>query len=188
MRTVLDIGCGEGQWQPILKRLRPRQSRYLGVDPSEYAVGRYGKQRNLKLGGFADLGGINLTKTYDLHLVQRHAVFVPRKELNVGLSLIAQMLGGIAFLEAYASEEALEGDFKRSIRGTPRSPAAVSAAWVMVSCGRTHCYCGSGAEGTGYGSGAEAGYRYPHPPRNSPSFFRRPGCAVERRVKLPRGR
>jgi tRNA G46 methylase TrmB len=35
--SVLDIGAGEGAWQPLLARMRPAAS-YLGVEPSEYAV------------------------------------------------------------------------------------------------------------------------------------------------------
>ncbi|HET6409072.1 MAG TPA: class I SAM-dependent methyltransferase [Chthoniobacteraceae bacterium] len=145
VRTVLDIGCGEGQWQPILQKLRPG-IRYLGVDPSEYAVGRYGKERNLKLGGFADLGGINLTKTYDLILCSDTLYYVPRKELNVGMSLIAQMLGGIAFLEAYASEEALEGDFKEIDARDAAFYRRLFRRHGLVSCG-PHCYAGEALKG-----------------------------------------
>ena len=35
--TVLDVGCGEGPWRAILRRLRPGIS-YLGIDSSAYAV------------------------------------------------------------------------------------------------------------------------------------------------------
>jgi SAM-dependent methyltransferase len=141
VRTVLDIGCGEGQWQPILERLRPG-IRYLGVDPSEYAVERFGKKRNIKLGGFADLGGINLTKTYDLILCSDTLYYVPRSELNVGMSLIAQMLGGIAFMEAYASEEALEGDFKEIDSRDTAFYKKLFRRHGFVSCG-PHCYAGT---------------------------------------------
>src|SRR5512132_2009708 len=33
IRTVLDVGCGEAPWFPVLRRLRPR-IRYTGVDSS----------------------------------------------------------------------------------------------------------------------------------------------------------
>ncbi len=145
VRTVLDIGCGEGQWQPILTRLRPGL-RYLGVDPSEYAVRRFGRQRNLRLGGFADLGGINLTKTYDLIISSDTLYYVPREELNAGLSLIAQMLGGIAFLEAYASDEALEGDFKEIEPRTTAFYRGLFRRHGLISCG-PHCYAGKAMRG-----------------------------------------
>src|SRR3546814_486714 len=37
IRTVLDVGCGEGNWRPVLRRLRPRVH-YTGIDPSDYEV------------------------------------------------------------------------------------------------------------------------------------------------------
>ena len=51
LRSVLDIGCGEGGWRAPLLKLRPRAS-YLGFDASEYATGRYGRARNLHLARF----------------------------------------------------------------------------------------------------------------------------------------
>ena len=53
LRTVLDIGCGEGVWRAPLLKLRPK-ARYLGFDSSEYAVRRFGARRNLHLASFAD--------------------------------------------------------------------------------------------------------------------------------------
>ena len=41
LRTVLDIGCGEGVWRAPLLKLRPK-ARYLGFDSSDYAVRRFG--------------------------------------------------------------------------------------------------------------------------------------------------
>ena len=40
IRTVLDIGCGEGPWRAPLLKARPGV-RYLGFDGSEYAIARY---------------------------------------------------------------------------------------------------------------------------------------------------
>jgi SAM-dependent methyltransferase len=54
IQSVLDVGCGEGPWQPVLAELRPR-ARYVGVDPSAYAVERFGTRRHLRLGTFAGL-------------------------------------------------------------------------------------------------------------------------------------
>jgi tRNA G46 methylase TrmB len=41
VRTVLDIGCGEGAWLPHLRALRPKVV-YSGLDSSDYAVRRFG--------------------------------------------------------------------------------------------------------------------------------------------------
>src|SRR5688572_33327838 len=53
LRTVLDIGCGEGVWRAPLLKLRPRVS-YLGFDSSQYAIERYGPRRNLHYARFGD--------------------------------------------------------------------------------------------------------------------------------------
>jgi len=57
IRSVLDVGCGEASWQPVLRRLRPRL-RYVGVDPSRYAVERFGARRGVRLGTLGDLAEV----------------------------------------------------------------------------------------------------------------------------------
>src|SRR6187200_1861227 len=47
VRTVLDVGCGEGAWFAPLHAMRPN-IKYTGVDQSEYAVLRYGRSRNIR--------------------------------------------------------------------------------------------------------------------------------------------
>jgi SAM-dependent methyltransferase len=54
IRRVLDVGCGEGEWYTALRALRP-SIRYSGLEPSEYAVNRFGAKRNIRLGGVAFL-------------------------------------------------------------------------------------------------------------------------------------
>src|SRR6476469_5406915 len=51
LRSVLDVGCGEGAWQPVLKKLRPKAT-YIGFDASDYAIERYGRRRNLHRAAF----------------------------------------------------------------------------------------------------------------------------------------
>lgn len=140
VRTVLDVGCGEGQWQPALKSLRPG-IRYLGIDPSEYAVRRFGRRRNLRLGGFADLPGCGLAPVYDVIVCSDLLYYVPSSELRAGLKEVIDRLEGVAFLEAYASDAAIKGDF-RTIE--PRSDAAYRRLFRslgLISCG-PHCYAG----------------------------------------------
>src|SRR5262245_29277307 len=54
IRSVLDVGSGEGHWRGLVRAVRPRV-RYLGVDPSEYVVRRFGRRRNLRAGSFEHL-------------------------------------------------------------------------------------------------------------------------------------
>lgn len=145
VRSVLDVGCGEGQWQPVLKRMRPRL-RYLGIDPSEYAIERYGKRRNLQLGSFGDLGEVALGSDYDLIICSNLLYYVADEELDRGLRVLAPRLGGVAFLEAYSSDESLEGD-TRSMHS--RSTAVYRRLFRrhgLRSCG-SHCYVGPALAG-----------------------------------------
>jgi len=109
IRTILDVGCGEGAWRAHLRRLRPAV-RYTGVESSEYAVRRFGRLRGIRQGTFGALGEVRLAAAYDLIVVCDVLQYVPEGELAIGLRAIAERLSGVTYLEAYATEDAIEGD------------------------------------------------------------------------------
>lgn len=109
VESVLDVGCGEGAWQPVLARLRPKAT-YLGVDPSEYAVRRFGRRRNLRLGSFGALDEAGIEGPYDLVVSVGVVNYLPPKELTAGLQTIAAVTAGVAFIEAFAAGDEIEGD------------------------------------------------------------------------------
>ena len=109
VRSVLDIGCGEGAWWAPLRKLRPKVS-YLGFDPSSYAVGRYGRSRNLHHATFADFEHLRPCAPADLLVCSDVLHYLPLKELDRGLPGLAELCGGVAFLEAFAREDETEGD------------------------------------------------------------------------------
>lgn len=109
VRSVLDVGCGEGSWREHLRRERPGV-RYTGVESSAYAVERYGRVRDIRLGSFGALADVALDGPYDLIVVCDVLQYVADDELTPGLAAVAHLLGGVAFLEAYAAEDAVEGD------------------------------------------------------------------------------
>jgi len=109
IRTILDVGCGEGAWRAHLRRLRPAV-RYTGVESSEYAVRRFGRLRGIRHGSFGALGEVRLAAAYDLIVVCDVLQYVPEGELAIGLRAIAERLSGVTYLEAYATEDAIEGD------------------------------------------------------------------------------
>ncbi len=138
VRTILDVGCGEGQWQPILKKLRPRAA-YTGIDPSPYAIRRFGKRRHLIEGSFGNLP--DLADTYDLIICSDSLYYIPDEELIMGLHLLAARLNGVAFLEAYPQEAGLTGD---TAGMHPRSGAFYRKIFRHAGlrpCG-SHCYVG----------------------------------------------
>jgi SAM-dependent methyltransferase len=141
VKTVLDVGCGEGQWQPIMKKLR-KGIRYTGVDPSEYAVGRFGKKRNLKLGGFGDLAKLRLGMSYDLIICSNILYYVPGTELATGIKELAARLEGVAFFEAYASDEVLKGDTRMMEKRDTGFYKKLFRRNGLVACG-PHCYAGN---------------------------------------------
>jgi len=120
IRSVLDVGCGEGTWQPLLKELRPR-ARYLGVDSSPYVVRRFGKRRNIVEGSIATLGDLGLDECFDLIVCCDVMHYVPTRELRAGLRAMANLAEGPAYLEAYTSADSVEGDEAGFQPRTPRT-------------------------------------------------------------------
>jgi len=80
IRNVLDVGCGEAAWFPHLRALRPRVS-YLGLDPSDYAVERFGAARHVRKGSFADL---NADRRYDLVICSDVLHYLNEREIRRG--------------------------------------------------------------------------------------------------------
>jgi SAM-dependent methyltransferase len=108
IRTVLDVGCGEGAWLPHLRALRPRVQ-YVGLDSSEYVVRRFGKQRNIHQASFADLPSLGLD-VYDLVICSDVMHYVPDGDLRAGVRAIADASDGVAYLEVLTKEDDVIGD------------------------------------------------------------------------------
>ncbi len=109
IRSVLDIGCGEGAWRAPLLKLRP-QVRYLGFDSSEFAIRRHGPRRNLHLARFGDFAQLRPCAPVDLLICSDVLHYLPTRELQRGLPGLAELCGGIAFLELFTVEDEFEGD------------------------------------------------------------------------------
>jgi len=109
LRTVLDIGCGEGAWRAPLLKLRPKL-RYLGFDSSEYAIARYGARRDLHFARFGDFEHLRPCPPADLVVCSDVLHYLPAREIDRGLPGLAELCGGVAFLETFAREDAAEGD------------------------------------------------------------------------------
>lgn len=134
IRNVLDVGCGEGAWFKPLRALRP-QATYLGLDSSEYAIARWGRQRNLRLASFGDLGQLRLGERYDLIICADVMHYLRAPELRRGLDGIVDQLEGLAYLEVYTTADRLDGDMIGFQRRTPRWYRQVFAEAGLMSVG-----------------------------------------------------
>jgi SAM-dependent methyltransferase len=138
LRSVLDIGAGEGTWGAQLRRMRPG-IRYLGIDPSEYVVARYGRRRNIRLGSFEQLASLSLGRGFDLVVCADMLQYVSNAALKQGLRHIADLMDGVAFLESYTTGDDMEGDLEG---WHPRSKAQYRRIFAdagLVACG-INCY------------------------------------------------
>ena len=109
IRSVLDIGCGEGAWRAPLRKLRPNVE-YIGFDSSEYAVSRHGRSRDLHLASFGDFEYLRPCGPVDLLICSDVLHYLPTRELERGLPALADLCGGVAFLETFAREDQAVGD------------------------------------------------------------------------------
>lgn len=137
-RSVLDIGCGEGNWRGPLLRRRPRL-RYLGVDPSEYAVRRYGRRRNIIQGTAETLDTLLSRGPFDVVIASGVLNFLSDKALRRTARVLARLANGVAFLELFTSADDVVGD----TRGwRPRSASyyrRLLREAGFTQCG-PHCY------------------------------------------------
>lgn len=111
VRSVLDVGCGEGAWRALLRKLRP-ELEYIGLDGSEYAVQRYGASRNLHRMRFGELAQLAFDEPVDLLICADMMHYVADEELERGLAAFANLCDGVAWLEVFCREDAVEGDYQ----------------------------------------------------------------------------
>lgn len=109
LRSVLDIGCGEGAWRAPLLKSRPKAA-YIGFDSSEYAIRRFGARRNVHFARFGDFEHLRPCAPVDLLVCSDVLHYLPARELDRGLPALAGLCGGVAFLETFTREDGIEGD------------------------------------------------------------------------------
>ncbi len=138
IRSVLDIGCGEGAWRTPLLKLRPKL-RYLGFDSSEYAIARYGARRNLHRSRFSDFALLRPCPPVDLLICSDVLHYLPTRELDRGLPGLAELCGGVAFIEAFTAEDEIEGDHHNFLR-RPAAFYRKRLAAVRFRALGSHCW------------------------------------------------
>ena len=139
-RSVLDVGCGEAAWRQPLLHERPRL-RYVGVDPSGYAVERFGARRNIRLGSFGDVGQLGLKGPFDVIVCADVLPYVESAEIRRGLAWIGDNLSGVTYLHAMTAADSFVGDRRGFIRRTPATYERLFAAAGLRRIG-PHLYAG----------------------------------------------
>lgn len=138
VRSILDAGAGEGRWQPQLKRIRPF-AHYYGVDPSEYAVRRFGRRRNIVQGTLDDLPALFPRRKFDLVVSCSVINYLPRDTMIRAIRRMAERTGGLAYLEIFATEDDVEGDTGGWQSETRASYLRIIRNAGLIPCG-LHCY------------------------------------------------
>lgn len=161
LRSVLDVGCGEGVWRAPLLALRPRAV-YVGLDSSEYVVRRFGRRRNLYPARFADLEHIRFDRGFDLVVCADVLHYLGDAEIRRGLPGLAELCHGVAYLETWCAEDEVSGDME----GFRRRPAAwyrrQFARAGFVPCG-SHLWLGPALAGDAGALEVHAPVRRPAP-------------------------
>jgi SAM-dependent methyltransferase len=140
LRNVLDVGCGEGNWRTVLKKLRPGID-YRGLDASPYVVERFGRRRNIGLATFGQLEHLRFDDRFDLIVCTDVLHYLRPAEIRKGLAGIGEMLEGIAFLELYTSKDDVAGDHDGFFSRAPAWYLRQFSDAGLLPCG-SHCYLG----------------------------------------------
>jgi len=141
LRTALDIGCGEGAWRGHLRALRPNIA-YTGLDPSDYVAQRFGRTRNIRQATFGDLPSLRLP-SFDLVVCSDVLHYVPESEIHAGVSAIARLCDGLAFIEVLTAEDDITGDLHGLIRRPARWYRSLFRNAGLIPVGP---YCWAGRE------------------------------------------
>ncbi|MCM3877846.1 MAG: class I SAM-dependent methyltransferase, partial [Thermoanaerobaculia bacterium] len=114
--SVLDVGCGEGAWFPLLRALRPKV-RYLGLDTSEYAVRRFGRSRHVRRGSWGQLSELRFDDPFDLVVCSDTLHYVRTSELVKGLEVLPELVAGVAYLDFLSADDDLETGIEGDLVG-----------------------------------------------------------------------
>ena len=93
----------------MLQDIRP-EAAYLGIDPSEYAVERFGEERNLRRGTFGELGYHVFDEPFDLVVCSDVLHYLSAEEIREGVDALADRTGGLAVIDIFTEEDDPEGD------------------------------------------------------------------------------
>jgi hypothetical protein len=118
VRRVLDMGCGIGLWQPVMRRHFP-SARYQGVEYSAYLCERYGWDQ----GSVVDYKS---KQPFDLVICQGVLPYLDAKAAKAAIENLGSLCRGALYLEAVTKEDWDDGivDKRRTDRAMQLRPAS----------------------------------------------------------------
>lgn len=134
VRSVLDVGCGEGRWRAPLRRARPGLV-YQGVDRSEFVVRRFGRRRDIRLGSLGAVGQMRFGRSFDLVVCADVLHYTPLAEVRRGLLALRRLAAGVLWLDAFTAEDDFVGDREGWQRRSERAWRRIFADAGLLSCG-----------------------------------------------------
>jgi SAM-dependent methyltransferase len=119
VERVLDLGCGIGLWQQVIKRHYPR-ALYQGVEYSEYLCERYGFERGSVL-------DYSARQPFDFVICQGVLPYLEPRDVRKAIANLAELCRGVLYLEAVTREDWDDGiiDKRRTDRAMQFHPAAL---------------------------------------------------------------
>jgi hypothetical protein len=113
--------------------------RYVGVDPSEYAVRRFGRHRNIILGSAESLDTLALRGPFDVVIASGVLNFLSDAALRRAAHNVARLTNGLAFLELFTTTDDVVGDTRGWHRRSASYYRQLLRGAGFVQCG-PHCY------------------------------------------------
>jgi hypothetical protein len=113
------------------------------VDSSEYVVRRFGAARGIRAGTFGALGDLtaSLRGPFDVIVCCDVLQYLSGPDLSLGIRAIAKLLAGVAYLEAYTTDDAVEGDRRGWHHRSPGQYRRTFRAAGLTGVGM-HCWVG----------------------------------------------
>lgn len=133
VRSVIDIGCGFGQWRDIIGRHYPR-AKYSGVELSEHLCSKFGWQH----GSAVDF---ETHEEFDLVICKDTLQYLSDAEFKAAVDNIAGLCRGVLFASILTSED-WETNCDR--RRTDKQVYLRSGNWYRRVLGRHFINLGGG--------------------------------------------
>lgn len=133
VRRVLDMGCGVGNWRPVIARAYPRAS-YTGVEYSGYLCEKFGWVR----GSAVDYAS---ARPFDLVICQGVLQYLDDLQARKAIDNLAGLCRGALYLEALTVKDWEENCDRRHTDG---EVYLREGAWYRRELARHFVNCGGG--------------------------------------------